>query len=126
VKKVVKYLYDQYKDEIMGEINLNIGEAGGQAVANSMIDLDSESIEDQAEDELYERAREMVIASGGAATSYLQRKLGVGYARAAKLIDMMEERGVVGPKNGSKPREILVAGGGNDEGGESDAGEENI
>ena len=42
-----------------------------------------------------------------ASTSYLQRKLGVGYARAAKLIDMLEERGVIGAGNGAKPREIL-------------------
>ena len=60
------------------------------------------------DDELYEAAKEAVIAAGKASTSYIQRKLSVGYARAARLIDMLEERSVIGPGSGAKPREILV------------------
>ena len=56
---------------------------------------------------LYEDARMTVIEAGKASTSYLQRKLGIGYARAAKLIDMLEERHVIGAGNGAKPREVL-------------------
>lgn len=56
---------------------------------------------------MYEPAKRAVIQTGKASTSYLQRKLGIGYSRAAKLIDMLEERGVIGPANGSKPREVL-------------------
>lgn len=67
----------------------------------------------EADDDLYEDARQTVLEAGKASTSYLQRKLGVGYARAARLIDMLEERGVIGPGSGAKPREIL--GGGSDE-----------
>jgi S-DNA-T family DNA segregation ATPase FtsK/SpoIIIE len=48
-----------------------------------------------------------VIEAGKASTSYLQRKLRIGYSRAARLMDMMEERGVIGPADGSAPREIL-------------------
>ena len=62
---------------------------------------------DEMEDDKYEEARQTVIEAGKASTSYLQRKLGVGYARAAKLIDMLEERGIIGPGSGSKPREVL-------------------
>ena len=67
--------------------------------------LDSDGDND---DELYEDARMTVIEAGKASTSYLQRKLGVGYARAARLIDMLEERGVIGPGSGAKPREVLI------------------
>lgn len=59
------------------------------------------------EDDLYEDARTAVIEAGKASTSYLQRKLRIGYSRASRLIDLLEERGVVGPADGSSPREIL-------------------
>ena len=59
------------------------------------------------EDELYEEARQCVIEAGRASTSYLQRKLKLGYARAARLMDKLEERGVIGPGDGAKPREVL-------------------
>ena len=108
VKRVVKYLADQYRDEIIDQINLspnNNEEAGGlKPVFNSLRDPDSL----EEEDEYYETAKELIMSTGQASTSFLQRKLGVGYSRAAKLIDTMEERGVIGPKNGSKPREILM------------------
>lgn len=62
----------------------------------------------EAEDELYASAREVVIAAGLALTSHLQRKLGVGYARAARLIDLLEENGVVGSADGARPRQVLI------------------
>lgn len=58
-------------------------------------------------DDLYDEAELVVIEDGKASTSFLQRKLGVGYARAASLIDALEEAGVIGPGSGAKPREIL-------------------
>lgn len=65
------------------------------------------SREDQVE-ELFEDAKEAVVAAGKASTSYLQRKLRVGYSVAAGLMDELEREGVIGPADGSKPREILV------------------
>ena len=59
-------------------------------------------------DELYEEAVRVVKEARKASASYLQRRLAVGYARAAKLLDMMEERGVVGPGEGAKPREVFL------------------
>jgi len=59
-------------------------------------------------DELYEEAVRMVLATGQASASWLQRKLKLGYARAARIIDQMEQEGILGPSEGSKPREILV------------------
>lgn len=61
------------------------------------------------EDELLEQAAELVIKNKQASVSYLQRKLRLGYARAARLMDMLEEKGIVGPHQGSKPREVLLS-----------------
>ena len=58
-------------------------------------------------DPLYDQALEIVIQAGKASASYIQRKLSIGYNRAARLVEEMEERGIVGPANGSKPREII-------------------
>lgn len=62
---------------------------------------------DDDEDDLYEAAKQAVIEAGRASTSYLQRRLRIGYSRAARLLDMLEERGVIGPADGASPREIL-------------------
>ena len=59
-------------------------------------------------DELYEKALELVLLTGQASASYLQRKFKLGYARAARIIDQMEQEGIVGPSEGSKPRAFLV------------------
>lgn len=60
------------------------------------------------EDELLSEAKEIIVNAGKASTSLLQRRLRIGYSRAASILDMLEETGIVGPSNGSKPREILI------------------
>ena len=60
------------------------------------------------EDPLYEDARQLVVEAGKASASYLQRRLRVGYARAARLLDLLENRGIIGPPEGAKPREIII------------------
>ncbi len=62
------------------------------------------------DDELYEEAKQAVLQAGKGSTSYLQRKLRIGYARAARLMDILEDRGVIGPQDGAKPREVIGAG----------------
>jgi S-DNA-T family DNA segregation ATPase FtsK/SpoIIIE len=59
-------------------------------------------------DEKYDEAVRIVIEMGRASTSVLQRRLRIGYGRAASIIDMMEREGIVGPEDGSKPRQVLV------------------
>ena len=67
----------------------------------------SEEAGNEAEDELYQEAVRVVCEMGRASTSTLQRRLRIGYGRAARLIDLMEKDGIVGPPDGSKPREVL-------------------
>ena len=112
VKNVVKYLVDQYRDELSYELNLTPETASSER--NPMFDgsdvslsHDTESMDDSDDDDMYEEARKTVMEAGKASTSFLQRKLRVGYARAARLVDMLEERGVIGPGDGAKPREVL-------------------
>lgn len=66
------------------------------------------AVEDSERDEFYQRAVELVQMNGQASTSFLQRRLRVGYNRAARMIEMMEEDGIVGAADGSKPRQVLV------------------
>ncbi|RUS48229.1 DNA translocase FtsK [Cohnella sp. AR92] len=73
------------------------------------IDEDSDSGSDEQLDELYDQAVQIVLEAKHASVSLLQRRMRVGYTRAARLIDSMEARGIVGPYEGSKPREVLVS-----------------
>lgn len=119
VKKLVKYLTDHYEADPPSEIDFSL-----ENTKNSTFESSFGEDED-ADDDLYEDAREEVMRANKASTSYLQRKLGIGYARAARLIDILEERGVVGPGSGSKPREVLApreSASGTDDVSQNDAG----
>jgi DNA segregation ATPase FtsK/SpoIIIE, S-DNA-T family len=105
VKNVVNFLIDAYKDEIPNEINIS-GDDQKNSTFNAISLDDADGGDD---DDLYEEAKEIVIRAGKASTSYLQRKLRIGYARAARLMDILEERGIIGPADGSKPREVIGA-----------------
>ncbi len=105
VKSVVKYLADAYKDEVSEEIALTAGSISADKSIFEASLSDDEAGED--DDEMYEEARACVVEAGKASTSYLQRRLKLGYARAARLMDTLEERGVIGPGDGAKPREVL-------------------
>lgn len=102
VKGVTDYLRNarapQYNEEILAQpVRLGGGRAGGGG--------DFET----ADDDLFQEAADTVIRSGKASASLLQRRLRVGYARAARLLDLLEERGVVGPPDGARPRDVLVS-----------------
>ena len=72
--------------------------------ATSMVDDSKEDYDDP----LYNEIVEFVVTQGKASASLLQRRFRLGYNRAARCIDLLEERGIIGPNNGSKPREVLV------------------
>lgn len=91
----------QYDEEIAKEIE-----------AKAVQDKKSSPFEDDGDGEqldvLFDKAVDIVLETGTASTSFLQRKLSVGYARGAKIIDQLEDKGIIGPANGSKGREILI------------------
>lgn len=92
----------QYDEDIAKEIE-----------AKAVQDKKASPFEDDGEgeqlDALFDKAVDVVLETGTASTSFLQRKLSVGYARGAKIIDQLQEKGIIGPANGSKPREILIS-----------------
>ncbi|MEY8403754.1 DNA translocase FtsK [Oscillospiraceae bacterium 44-34] len=95
----------QYDNAVMEEIEHNAAEKdkGSKGVGGSVPeDVSSEF------DELIDAAAEVVVETGQASVSMLQRRLKLGYARAARLVDQLEEKGIVGPFEGSKPRQLLV------------------
>ena len=88
----------QYNDEIISQpVQLN-GKGG------VVMDFDSEG-----GDDMFQDAVRVVIEGRKASTSLLQRRLRIGYARAARIIEEMEEQGIVGPADGSRPREVLIS-----------------
>jgi len=104
VKNVVSYLKKQDTAATLDSISLD-EKAGGSGDAFSQFITEDDSEDD---DDLYEEAKRVVIENKKASTSFLQRRLRIGYSRAARLIDIMEERGIIGPQDGAKPRTILV------------------
>jgi len=101
IKKIVRHIKEQ-----AGEVNYDEAVTGKQKVGG-MAGTGFNGDEDS--DDLYEEAKEIVINSHKASTSFLQRRLRIGYARAARLIDILEENGIVGPSDGAKAREILIS-----------------
>ncbi len=124
VKKVVSFLAKSATDFEKEEINFDVKLPQLPGGSSDFIGDDENGGDD---DVLYEQARELVIEAGKASASYLQRRLRVGYARAARLLDMLEEQGVIGPGDGAKPREVMIkkpAQGWSASGGEKSSGAE--
>jgi S-DNA-T family DNA segregation ATPase FtsK/SpoIIIE len=97
INRVVSHITDQAPPNYVIESfdRMDMGDLGGEA---------------EPADSLYKDALDIILNTNNASTTFLQRKLKIGYARAASIIDEMEQRGIIGPQEGSKPRKILVKG----------------
>lgn len=107
IEQVVEFVKQtgepHYSDEVLQKIEESIQEKGSKGAGAS----DAGSVEDEG-DELLPAAVDVILETGQASVSMLQRRLKLGYSRAARLVDQMEERGIVGPFEGSKPRQLLI------------------
>ena len=110
------YISEKEVKKVVEHIKSNIKKPKWQVSEEELIEISSlpelngiSSPADSAEDPLYDEAKRIVLESKKASASLLQRRLRIGYARAARLLDMLEEKGIVGPARGAKPREIFSA-----------------
>ena len=109
IERVVEYVKStgeaDYSDEVMRKIEESVQEKdkGGKSAVSAPQDEDAGEA-----DELFPAAVDVVLELGQASVSMLQRRLKLGYSRAARLVDQMEEKGIVGPFEGSKPRALLI------------------
>jgi S-DNA-T family DNA segregation ATPase FtsK/SpoIIIE len=89
----------QYNDEVLAQ-KVTLGKGGGGGGGGDYGEPD---------DDMFDEAAEAVFRAGKASASMLQRRLRVGYARAARLLDLLEERGIIGPADGARPRDVLIS-----------------
>lgn len=101
IKRVIDFLKEEYEEPNYNEEVLERPKTGATA-----FDFNSSAGGD--DDELLGEAKEVILSAGKASASLLQRRLKIGYARAARILDLLEEQGIIGPADGAKPREILI------------------
>ncbi len=100
IERIINYVCKQQAasyDESLTNTNLESDHMAGTETSN-----------DNADDPIYDEVVEFAISTGKISASLLQRRFRLGYNRAARIVDLLEERGIIGPQNGSKPREVLV------------------
>ena len=109
IEAVVAYVKEtgeaNYSQEVIAQIEQSVQEKDNKGTKGAGSAADAE---DSDEDELLPAAVDVVLETGQASVSMLQRRLKLGYSRAARLVDQMEDRGIVGPFEGSKPRQLLI------------------
>jgi S-DNA-T family DNA segregation ATPase FtsK/SpoIIIE len=108
LKRVVKFIIDhQTEVSVTGE-EISLGEELSKSIDQTINEGEGKDFFSADDDPLYEEAKRLVIEARKASASLLQRRLRIGYARSARLLDILEERGIVGPGEGAKPREVYV------------------
>ena len=105
LEKIVAHTIHEQKAQY-DERFMNLGQEANTTTGLSVDDV--KNAPEEYEDPLYNEIVEYAINSGKISASLIQRKYRLGYNRAARIIDLLEERGIIGPQNGSKPREVLI------------------
>lgn len=117
-KQKLEKIEDGLGENIIAEEKKSLDNKNGEVVTSytgDKINFASIPETDDMEDPRYEEAKQVVMQAGKASSSLLQRRMRIGYSRSARLMDILEERGVIGPSDGSKPREILNGEGDSDQ-----------
>ena len=109
VEKAVDYLKQKYGALYDPDINESVQKIANGEGTGKTEGVSDPSVNENSEDELLNAAVETVLQAKNASVSILQRRLGVGYPRAARLIDVLEQKGYIGPFEGSKPRRVLIS-----------------
>ena len=104
IQKLVDYTVSQQK--AIYDESLTVDKSSGSSSVSS--EADGYASEEEYDDPIYNEVVDFAVSAGKISASLIQRKFRLGYNRAARIIDLLEERGIIGPQNGSKPREVLV------------------
>ena len=104
IQKLVDYTVSQQK--AIYDESLTVDKSSGSGSVSS--ETDGYASEEEYDDPIYNEVVDFAVSAGKISASLIQRKFRLGYNRAARIIDLLEERGIIGPQNGSKPREVLV------------------
>ncbi len=109
IESVVNYIKSSttevdYNNEVIDEIEKNVPLLKGDKKSNN----NEETTSPETDDDIIEKAIDMIVETGQASTSSLQRKFKLGYSRAARIVDELENMGIVGPPEGSKPRKVII------------------
>ena len=112
IERVIEFVTSQgdvkYDDAVIQEIEINAAQSGGKKKGGAEVETESSASDSGFDDDMTPKAIEAVVEAGMASTTLLQRKLKLGYARAARIIDELSEKGIIGPYEGSKPRKVLI------------------
>jgi S-DNA-T family DNA segregation ATPase FtsK/SpoIIIE len=101
------FISEEEIEKIVGHLK-KMGKASYIDIEQTLFDSNEEKAPEDESDELFQEALKIVEETRKASASYLQRRLSIGYNRAARIIEQMEEMGYIGPQIGSKPREVLI------------------
>ncbi len=111
IERVIDFVTSQgevkYDDAVIQEIEIKAAQTGGKKKGNVEVDINTNA-DSGYDDEMTPAAIDIIVEAGSASTTFIQRKLKLGYARAARIMDELSEKGIIGPFEGAKARKLLI------------------